>query len=301
MLLLPSAGNAQPSSGIAYDVVSIYGMTATGPGGMALPSPPGMSGVPTIKPYDPTTFDADVAAMQSKTGAVPSGSATRVYLTPTKARVDNLVTGLASIVDCAANTVTVLDTAKKTYTVQSFDPAATASQSSPLGPLFGNATLSGTADSKAAGTRRFGQLSLDEYDMTANLRMNFSGMTMGDHFTVTSYIDSTKKLPPGLQCFSAHLPTAIAGVIGLSGAQSDPLAAIFSKSQNAAITRTGVTAPAGALSVYTVLQGQLQGDPPLNVTASITSMTEVGHVRPISSDDPVFTIPRDYHPASTSS
>ncbi len=75
-----------------------------------------------------------MATAQSYQQMMQTGIAERHYIAGSKERTDNLAAQTATIVDCAARTITTLDLRRKTYRVTSMDqPSAPSSSGSAVG------------------------------------------------------------------------------------------------------------------------------------------------------------------------
>src|SRR6202162_633040 len=288
-LVCPSTLRAQPSTGIAYDMVTKYATSNT--------TSLATSAVPDS--YDPSTFEADYTAA-TQVGS-RSGSIVRMYMAPSKERFD--MGNVASIVDCTAKTLTTLDLLKKRYTLKPLGAGTALPQpsTSPAQPPFPIAALGDmksttTEDTRALGRREVGGRSVDVYETTADGTMSFSAVTMTTHSVATSYYDAGKMHAVEPSCGGKGSIAALSAVMGGIGL---PLGQLFGPSRAASsnfqITRTGISLPSDSehMLLYSKSVTTIQ-DAAMAMTMTVTTVAEVGHIRSITDADPAFTVPSDF-------
>jgi hypothetical protein len=288
-LVSPSTLSAQPSTGIAYDMVTKYATSNTT--SLATSAAPDS--------YDPSTFEADYTAA-TQAGS-HSGSIVRMYMAPSKERFD--MGNVASIVDCTAKTLTTLDLLKKRYTVKSLGAGAALPQPSaspaeapfPIGAL-GDMKSTTTEDTRALGRREVGGRSVDVYETTEDGTMSFSAVTMTMHSVATRYYDAETMHAVEPSCGGKGSIAAFSAVTGGIGL---PLGQLLGHSQdvssNFKVTKTGISLPSESehMLLYSKAVATIQ-DAAMAMTMTVTTIAEVGHIRSITDADPAFTVPSDF-------
>jgi TonB family protein len=270
--------------GIAYDSVSKSQIGAVAP--PAIPQ---------------SSFDDDfrIASQGGSPQSLSTGITQRIYLTPTEERTDFVNRQRATIVDCAAKTVTTLDLSAKTYTVRDFDqpypiaPAATGTAALD----FKDAKVTMAVASAVLGPKIIANTSTDAYTIETSIMMSLaSGTAMFIKTNVTAYYADTRV--PKLEC-----PKGQALATG-EGFSFGPMASFGSTIGNAlqnasaidqSVVRQGPQAPTDRLLVLETGTIQMLTRPMMSASVLI----ERGNVRAISNDDPVFSTPSDFKPVSS--
>jgi hypothetical protein len=278
-------------TGIAYDAVMVAGM------GVAR-SEPGYFDADfqaAQAPLDMPVPGGDMAQVVGRAQEMMSrlaqiGMASRFYAAGARSRIDNLSLGTSTIVDCATRIVTQLNYKTKTYATTSLDDPAHPWPPAPAIPIS-----SMKVDVEVVGPKIVQSVLTDAYAMNATGTLTppgFGPMTIS--YVMTWYFTKqTVSLP---HCQSGSPSTVALGV----GAGLGPGSEIFSmlgaaQSANAYpnVEVTGVPLPAGRIPLFmTVAQSTTGGTLPQ--MHDFGAAMECGHVRPISSDDPIFSIPADF-------
>jgi hypothetical protein len=202
---------------------------------------------------------------------------TRVYVTASKVRKDSVTQGYGWIVDCEAGTVTTLNLAEKTYSTRPLEAAL--AEISDHGASHGT-NMRRSAVTRALGTRRLGNISVPAYE-------TITTVTAGEDSTRAGFIERLDETyfsgiaEPHLSCldegsmYSTHPdPLSWYSKLEVSGAELPDQIALFRLSRETREIAGGSGGP-----------GQVA--------------TETGHIRPISSDDAIFQVPRDFKPRPT--
>jgi hypothetical protein len=228
-----------------------------------------------------------------------SASAQRHYVAGSKVRTDSLATQSATIVDCAAGTSTTLDLSKKTYKTQSLETAA-----SPGPQVTGTPhpapSSGGTKVGISLTSKRLGDKTIE--------RVPTEGYSADVHLTVAQPDRAPFSTDIGtLAYFSSYaLPAPVcpqssaAALASITLAGGSPMTAGYEflermlnangGDQNLNVHVSGAPLPAGKLSLFDVVTIPL----PLQISQQFFVITERGNVRPVSDDDPVFSVPPDF-------
>jgi hypothetical protein len=257
--------------------------------------------------YDQVTKSGAVNAVQTFTAAafkadfenairpVPRVEAfMRVYRTPTKSRTDDVKANAAWIVDCEANTATRIDFARKTFhtdaAVLGIGATPTPGPKPAPGPTMPavDFSVSLSLESRALGTRRIADVDAAGYESINTVKMGGAGLGTSMESVTTSYYSAATL--PALACQARLTELAsyyVPNVSGSAGGFFDRMV------PRPTATATGPPLPdrVPLVSVSRTTQGV-----PGGMGGSPVSVSETGHLRTISSDDPVFTIPPDFKP-----
>jgi hypothetical protein len=232
-------------------------------------------------------------AMGENAGAmIRNGMATRHYVAGSKSRIDMNAMGMAFITDCAARTITVLNLHDKTYRVESMDHPSVAT---------GNATGTSSAPAKDDGTK---------VAIAVQNRALGASVVGGEHTNGYRSTMSFTETKPGAQPQTQHLdmvayysgiraPMPSCSRFGATGGMSpgDGMAMMAAASRvmqslaaagidkRFSLSQSGPPLPAGNLAMYEAL---FFGD------KGTAFVSEVGNVRPIGANDPIFSIPPDF-------
>ncbi|HZY97387.1 MAG TPA: hypothetical protein VFE35_09810 [Candidatus Cybelea sp.] len=266
----------------------------------------------------PGSFDQDyqrAASMQAQDSSgmmamaermqafVQNGFAERHYVAGSKERTDHVADQTATIVDCAARTITTLDLRKKTYRVASMDqPAA----SNPGAANAGGSKPSTTDDrsrfaitiaNKALGAREVGGQPTNGFSSDMSFtETKSSGESQSYNGDLVGYYSSYLSPAPSCSIFNVaspnrNSPPNAAGVFSMMSTGYSRFMRALSlagKDSRFSLKQTGPALPRDKLALYeaaTIGGGRAGGG---------TIVIERGNVRPISDDDPVFSVPSDF-------
>lgn len=294
---LPLAAPASPN-GLAWDSVTKIVMNA---------APASLQ---------PGSFDADFAAAasvqqpeqngggifnqmkqamamgQSMQQMMQYGFAARHYVAGSKERTDDLALQTATIVDCAARTITTLDLRRKTYRVVSMDQSsATSSGGGGGGPQAGatqdNTRIAISVANTALGGREVAGQSTNGFrsDMTIT-ETTSSGQTQTQNGNLIAYYSSYSNPTPS--CYDGSPVTGAHGPAMMTRYASVMRAlALGGSDSRFSVKQSGPRLPVGQLSMYDAVTFGMQGQ-------GATFVTERGNVRPINATDAAFAIPSDF-------
>jgi len=206
---------------------------------------------------------------------IESGFAERHYVAGSKERTDNVSEQTAVLVDCAARTITSLDLRKKTYRVVSMDQPASPGAASRAGSApEPRATDDGTRVAITIANRALGARNVNG--------LPTNGFSSDMSFTVTK----------------------ASGQSGSSGARAAVVFGSYEQFMRAlreagsesrvSIKESGPPLPRGNLAMY---EAATMGGGP---GGGATFVTERGNLHQISANDPIFSVPTDYTPATES-
>lgn len=231
-----------------------------------------------------------MAAAQEAEQMMQSGLAERHYIAGTKERTDHLSQQTATIVDCAARTITTLDLANKTYRVTSMD-----SSSSPSSGGGNNSGAASDNDTRVAikiqntalGSRTLGGLPTNGFRSNMTItETTSSGQSTTQNANVLGYYSTYAD--PATSCShvaqqqqGGHSMDMMAGVghaMQVVSSLGDPR---FS------VTQSGPPLPLGKLAMFSAMTFSGMGH-------SGAFVTERGNVRQIDAGDPVFSVPPDF-------
>jgi len=224
-----------------------------------------------------------------------TGFAERHYVAGAKERTDNLSMQTATIVDCAARTITRLDLRHKTYKTESMDQPSTSSGggsgSSGAPTRDDDMRVAIKVSNTALGSRDVGGQPSSGYrsDMTITETSN-SGESQTQNGNMVAYYSSYAN--PAANCSRMGAPSGPNGQMGtaMMGNFVQLMRALASSGMDRrfTISQSGPPLPLGKLAMFsaaTFTGGRGSG---------MTLVTERGNVRSISASDPVFGIPSDF-------
>jgi hypothetical protein len=244
-----------------------------------------------------------IAKAQSAMAVLKNGTAEKHYVGTNKERVDNVALQSADITDCVARTITHLDLAKKTYSVESLDhpetaaPAEAPHRSAP-GPT---ATDDGTKYRFDITTRALGAMTIEGVPTTGydtNIAMTAikpSGETSTTNMAMTAYYAALEE--PHFGCAERHAapgagasPTSAAAMANFALA----MRALRTPKGDArfTVTANGPPVPGDKLAMWQemTMSGNDKHD-----RGSFGVITERGDLRsPLSDSDAIFRIPPDF-------
>ena len=303
------------ATGIAYDSVTKFSV-GNADGGVPAPgsfqadfaaaasaSASGETNVPKM----PFGLGKMVAKAQGAIAALKTGTAEKHYVGITKERVDNVATQTGDITDCSARTITHLDLAKKTYSVESLDhpvptaPPARSHATEAPGPA---ATDDGTKiaiaiTTKALGPKTIEGVATSGYDM--NMKMTVSkptGESSTTNMLMTAYYSAMPD--PTFSCrsktfYPAGAPeSARAPSMAMYGMMMKALSTPKGDSRFT-VTNSGPSVPFGKLAMWTDTQMGAAAGTTTNATGAPSGfniISERGDLKtPLPDTDPIFAVP----------
>jgi hypothetical protein len=309
-----SALPAPAAGGISYGSVMKFSV-GSGDDGSAPPAPgtyrtdfetaanPAPAG---DSPHMPFGLGKMMAKAQSAMAMFKNGTAEKHYVGTTRERVDNVALQTADITDCTARTITHLDLAKKTYSVESLDHPETPMPSSPGRHSEPGAmpTDDGTKIAIDVANRALGALTVEgvptngyetKIKMTATRPTGESSSTT---MVMTAYYSGMEEphfsCGPGLDAFHGAPPdgaaAAMANYMLVMKALKTPKG-----DSRFTFTSSGPALPSSKLAMWqsmTMGGGDARGS---HGGGSFAILTERGDVHaPVSDADPVFGIPAGF-------
>ncbi len=239
-----------------------------------------------------------MATGASMTALMENGVAQHHYVAGTKERTDNIAFQTATIVDCAARTVTTLDLAKKTYHVASMDAG---SGSSGSGGAPGKPGGDGTKIAISVSNTSLGPLQVSgepTHGFSSHVKVTEtkpSGESNTQTADVVSYFAGFSNPVPQCARFGGAVLSSQSGMQGGQGlaiiAGASRLMNELSSSgadQRFSVEQSGPPMPLGHFSMFDVVS--ITGSAGHNVNF----VTERGHVRSIDPADPIFSVPADF-------
>lgn len=296
--ILPTAAPAA-AAGLAYDTVTKFGMN-----GDAASQQPGdfnadFTAAAAVQTPDQgggggffAKINQAMAMGQTMQQMMKSGLAERHYVAGSKDRTDNLNMQTATIVNCAARTITTLDLRRKTYKTVSMDQPSSSSGGgggAPGSPMHDDGTrVAVTVANSALGSREVAGQPTSGYrsDMTIT-ETNASGESQTQNGNMVAYYSSYGNPTP--TCSRAGVASRQTGP-PMMGNFAQLMAALNSAGMDRrfSLKQSGPPLPLGKLAMFSAVTftgGKGSG---------MTFVTERGNVRSISEADPVFAIPADF-------
>jgi len=294
-LVFAAVAGQAATTGIAYDLVTKTGV-GTDPGS-----------------YTPAGFEADVIgalnqaakreAAEANTARNAQTIAVRMYITPSKQRTDYPMSNTAAIVDCNAQTLTTLDFAAKTYVVRSLDALEEFPSPGFPGPEMPKSKVSDysqTVDTRALGRRRMEDIEAEGYETTSRFSSPVPSGTVTSIDVTTRYYSNAAL--PASRCagkgpYSDGYRSYLWRFSATVSSRVDPN---YSNASNPHIKISGLTSVPGRLPLLTIVRSRmvLPNPVPNSVSGNETAaIVEAGHIRRISSDDPIFAIPSGFTPS----
>ncbi len=307
---LAAAAPAPAASGLAYGAVTKFSIgsadgPAPAPGSFrtdydtaASPSSGGSS------PHVPFGLGKMIAKAQAAVASLKNGTAEKHYVGTNKERVDNVALQSADITNCLSRTITHLDLAKKTYSVESLDhpeataPPETSHREAAPRPA---ATDDGTKYRFDITTRALGAMTIEGVPTTGydtNITMTAikpSGETSTANMAMTAYYAALEE--PHFGCSER------AAAMGAGASPSSAAAmANFALALRALRTPRGdarftVTAsgPAVPGDKFAMWQEMTMAGNDKHDRGGFGVITERGDVRsPLSDSDGIFNVPPDF-------
>jgi len=235
------------------------------------------------------------AMAQAMQQMMKTGTAEHHYVAGSKERVDRLAFLTATIVDCAARTITTLDLRRKTYRVESMD-SSSGSGSSGGGSGGSKFTDDGTrvaisVTNTALGAREVGGLATNGYrsDMVMTTTKP-SGESQTTNGNLLAYYSNDASPAPS-SCASGRDAGPSGGAQGMAmmGQYALAMRALATRgiSSRFSLKQSGPPLPLGKLAMYDAMSFSQSGH-------AVTISTERGNVRSIGADDPAFSIPSGF-------
>ena len=234
-----------------------------------------------------------LGGMNAMMHMMQAGTAERHYVAGSKERTDELASQSASIVDCAARTLTTLDLAKRTYRITSLDatPAPYHGNNGPSPVATDDGTkVALTLTNKSLGSKTIEGLPTNGYNSHVQMTMTKPGQ--GPQTTDMNM----------LAYYSAYAqPEPVCPRPTYTATSGPPMMAGYSFLQRAlhasngdsrfSVNASGPALPSGKLSLFDLVtmggQGQAQGH-------GMAIVSERGHVRAVSDNDPAFSVPAGF-------
>jgi hypothetical protein len=272
---------ADAASGLAYDEVTKH---------VAL----------DVSAYRTATFDADFEGARRGVTASEDTSERR-YITERRERIDYLGRRRATIVDCDTRTITLLDLSAKTYRIIPFEPEAPSDAATPAkdsvadegAGVFQGAKFLATTTTATLGARVFGSLTTEVYSMEMESTIEFPNAPVSTNRLLNTFYYLSTAVPKLICRNESVRMQALTAAYGISTTYGDirSSAMAFVNSSGAQIKRVGPEIPSGrlALLLATTMNFQRSG-----MEVKTASYIEVGHVRQIAADDPVFEVPAGF-------
>jgi hypothetical protein len=218
-----------------------------------------------------------------------NGMAQRHYVAGSKSRTDMTALGMAFITDCSARTITVLNLNDKTYRVESMDHPSAATGNA-TGTTGGSAKDDGTkvaiaVQNRSLGSAMLGGQSANGYRSTMSFTETKPGaQPQTQHMDMIAYYSSMHM--PHSNC------SRFGGSGGMSPGEGMAMMAAGTRVMQAlaasgidkrfSLSQSGPPLPAGNLAMYEAI---FFGD------KGTAFVNEIGNVRPIDANDPVFSVP----------
>jgi hypothetical protein len=238
---------------------------------------------------------------------VQNGFAQRYYIAGSKERTDQVSDQTATIVDCAARTVTTLDLRKKTYRVVSMDQS-----SPPNSPNSGGATtpapratddfgrIAIVITNTALGAREVGgqptsgfgsQVSYTQTKPSGQTQ-SYNGDLVGYYSTYANPVPGCSRVPPVPDRNSAPNAADVISAMTLSHEQLMQGITMAGMDPRFSLQQSGPPLPRDKLAMYeaATFAGGRAG--------RATLVIERGNVRNVGTNDPIFSVPADFTPAS---
>ncbi|HEY6325663.1 MAG TPA: hypothetical protein VIW73_03980 [Candidatus Cybelea sp.] len=243
-----------------------------------------------------------MAMAQHLQALLRKGFAERHYVAGSRERIDAVSEQKATILDCAAGTITTLDLRRKTYRVESLNapsaPSSSGSAGTPQPRAASDVTsIAITIANRALGARNVGGQPTTGFSSEMSFKeTKASGESQSYNGDLVGYYSRYANPSPACERPSQAAP----------GRQSPPDAAQTMTAMTEGFKRfTSALALAGADSRFSLKQSGPalpRGKFAMYQAATIgggpeggaTFVGERGNLRPVSADDPVFSVPSDF-------
>ncbi|MGA8576513.1 MAG: hypothetical protein WB609_12630 [Candidatus Cybelea sp.] len=297
---LPISGTAA-SNGLAWDAVMKFSMNADPSSLQPGPFDSNFAAAAAVQAPDQgggggifNQMHKAVAMAQAAQQMMQTGTAEHHYVAGSKERIDRLAFQTATILDCAARTITTLDLRRKTYRVESMD-SSSGSGSSGEGSGGSKFTDDGTrvaisVTNTALGARNVGGQPTSGYrsDMVITTTKP-SDESQTENGNLLAYYSSDAS--PALNCASGGEGAPAGGARGMAMMGRYALImralAAHGMSSRFSLKQSGPPLPLGKLAMYDAMTFAQGGN-------GVTISTERGNLRPIGANDPAFSIPTDF-------
>jgi hypothetical protein len=290
---------AAPTNGLAWDSVTKLAINAD-PASLA----PGLfdtdfAAAAAVQPSEPSGTSGLPNQVRQAIGMgqivqqmMSAGVAEHHYVAGAKERTDHLATQTATIVDCSAGTVTSLDLRAKTYKVVSMDESSAPSSGGGGSPASGNSDnskVSISVTNTALGPRTVSGQATNGYRSAVTFTITDStGKSRTGTGNLLAYYSTN--VNPVVDCPGASVATGGRGPAAMLGGYSQLMRALATSGADSrfSLTQSGPPLPVSMLAMFdafTFAGPQAQG---------ATFLTERGHLRAISEDDPILSVPTGF-------
>jgi hypothetical protein len=224
-----------------------------------------------------------------------NGFAEKHYVADAKSRVDQVSEQTATITDCSARTITTLDLRKHTYKVESLDQSSPRSSSSggaaPMPrPTDDGSRIAIVIANTAIGSKTVGGQAASGFKSDMSFTQTKpSGEKQSFNGDLLAYYSSLAN--PTASCFSSGLPAGTGNAAAPFAASATGYAgfmralALAGIDKRFTLKQSGPPLPRNKFPMFeavTIGGGRSGGG---------TFVTERGNVRPIGSNDPIFSVP----------
>jgi hypothetical protein len=296
---LPISATAA-SSGLAWDAVMKFSMDADPSSLQPGPFDSDFAAAAAVQAPDQgggggifNQMHKAAAMAQAMQQMMKTGTAEHHYLAGSKERIDRLAFQTATIVDCAARTITTLDLRRKTYRVESMDSSSSGSSGGGSGGgKFSDdgSRVAISVTNTALGARDVGGLATNGYrsDMVMTTTKP-SGESQTVNGNLLGYYSNESS--PALNCSGGGESAPAGGAAGMAmmGQYALAMRALAARGMSSrfSIKQSGPPLPLGKLAMYDAMTFGQSGH-------SVTVSTERGNLRPIAANDAAFSIPTDF-------
>jgi hypothetical protein len=243
-----------------------------------------------------------MATAQHLQALLQSGFAERHYVAGAKERIDDVSDQRATILDCAAGTITTLDLRRKTYRVEPLNapssPGASGSAGAPQPRATGDVTsIAITIANTALGARNLGGQPTNGFSSEMSFKESTaSGASHSYNGDLVGYYSSFANPAPACERPNPAVPgrqsppDAAQTMTALTGGftRFTRALALAGVDPRFSIKQSGPPLPRGQFAMY---QAATIGGGP---EGGATFVSERGNVRAVSTDDPVFSVPSDF-------
>lgn len=242
-----------------------------------------------------------MAMAQHLQALLRNGFAERYYVAGSKVRADQVSEQKATILDCAAGTLTTLDLRRKTYRVESLNasPAPSSSGSAAPQPRATSdvTSIAITIANTALGARSVGGQPTSGFSSEMSFKeTRASGESQSYNGDLVGYYSNYANPSPACERPSPAAPgrqspadaAQIMATMTAGFGRFTRALALAGVDSRFSLKQSGPALPRGKFAMYqaATIGGGSEG--------GATFVSERGNLRPISADDPVFSVPNDF-------